>query len=148
MAKSYKEYGIKRPGFTDGIKIRIYKTPETMRKGFLSERGRYTRSKYPGDLTETMGLFFNTGYMVSDKINGRFTGDVYGIMFLNEKFLTPEIAIHESVHATFTHEYNIERFEMDYSEKDDLAHEERFAYYMGWLSAEVLDLLKKQGYLQ
>jgi hypothetical protein len=145
MAKNYKEYSIKRPEFTDSIKIRIYKTPESMRKGYLEERAKYTREKYPGDLTGTMGLFFNIGYMVSDKIDGRFTGDVYGIMFLNEKFLTPEIAIHESVHATFTHEHNIERFGMDYSEDESLIHEERFAYYVGWLSYTVLDLLKKQG---
>jgi hypothetical protein len=95
-----------------------------------------------------MGLFFNIGYMVSDKIDGRFTGDLYGIMFLNEKFLTPDIVVHECVHATFTHEQNIERFDMDYSEDGDMTHEERFCYHLGWLAAEVLQLLKKQGYLR
>jgi hypothetical protein len=148
MAKNYKEFDIKRPGFTDGIKIRIYKTPESMRKGYLKEQSKFTRSKNTEDLTDTMGLFFNIGYMVSDKIAGRFTGDVYGIMFLNEKFITHEIAIHESVHAAFTHEQNIERFRMDYSEDEAMIHEERFAYYLGWLSYTVLDLLKKEGYLR
>jgi hypothetical protein len=37
MTKNYKEYDIKRPGFTDGIKVRIYKTPESMRRGYLAE---------------------------------------------------------------------------------------------------------------
>ena len=26
MARNYKEYDIKRPGFTDGIKVRVFKT--------------------------------------------------------------------------------------------------------------------------
>jgi hypothetical protein len=34
----------------------------------------------------------------------------------------------------------IERFGMDYSRDGDLIHEERFAYYHGWLAAEVLKL--------
>jgi hypothetical protein len=148
MAKNYKEFDIQRPGFTDRVKIRIYKTPESMRKGYLGERAKFTRRKTTGDLTTTMGLFFNTGYMVSDKIDGRFTGDVCGIMFLNEKFLTPEIALHECVHATFTHEKNIERFDMDYAEDWAMIHEERFCYYLGWLAAEVLQLLRSQGYLR
>jgi hypothetical protein len=148
MAKNYKAFDVIRPGFTDGIQIRIYKTPESMRKGYLDKRAKFTKSKNTEDLTATMGLFFNIGYMVSDKIRGEFTNNIYGIMFLNEKWITQEIVIHECVHCTFTHEHSIERFKMDYSEDEALIHEERFAYYMGWLSYTILDLLRKQGYLR
>jgi hypothetical protein len=148
MVKNYKEFDIQRPEFTDRVKIRIYKTPESMRKGYLAERSKFTKRKTTMDLSTTMGLFFDIGYMVSDKIDGRFTGNVYGIMFLNEKFLTQEIAVHECVHTTFTHEKNIERFDMDYSEDWAMIHEERFCYHLGWLAAEVLQLLKKEGYLR
>jgi hypothetical protein len=88
--------------------------------------------------------------MVSDKIDGRFTGDIYGIMFLNEKFITPEVVVHEVGHAAFSHEENIARFGMDYNAAafELPGHEERFCYYLGWLAAEVLQLLKKQGYLR
>jgi hypothetical protein len=148
MTKNYKEFDLKRPGFTDGIKIRVYKTPESMRKGYVEERGKFTKSKYLRDLTTTMGVFFNIGYMVSDAIDGRFTNDIYGIMFLNEKFLTREIVIHECCHCAFVHEHNIERFGMDYSKDESLEHEERFAYYLGWLADMALDLLKEKGYLR
>jgi hypothetical protein len=147
MTRNYKEYDVKRPGFTDSIKVRVYKTPESMRKGYLAERAMFTRKKNTEDISDAAGLFFTVGYMISDKIEGRYTGDVYGIMFLNEKFITPEIVIHECAHAAFSHEENIVRFKMDYN-ADTLEHEERFSYYLGWLSAEVLQLLRKDGYLR
>ncbi|MDR1615875.1 MAG: hypothetical protein LBR98_02550 [Syntrophomonadaceae bacterium] len=148
MAKYYKEYDIKRPGFTDGIKVRIYKTPESMRKGYLAEWAKYTRQKNTEDLSDTVGFCFDVPPMVSDRAEGLFVSELYAIIFLNEKFLTPEIAIHECVHATFTHEQDIERFEMDYSYRENKTHEERFCYYLGWLSAELLQLLKKEGFLR
>jgi hypothetical protein len=37
---------------------------------------------------------------------------------------------------------------MDYSDDKNLIHEERFCYFLGWLAAEVLQLLKKQGCLR
>jgi hypothetical protein len=147
MTKNYKEYDIKRPGFTDGIKVRIYKTPESMRRGYLAEYAKFTRRKNTEDISDSVGMFFTIGYMVSDHIEGRYTGDMYGIMFLNEKFITPEIVIHECSHAVFSHEENIVRFRMDYH-VDTLEHEERFCYYLGWLSAELLQLLKKEGFLR
>jgi hypothetical protein len=147
MSKTYKEYDIKRPGFADGIKVRIFKTPEGMRKGHLAERAKFTRRRNTKDFSDSVGLFFTPGYMVSDHIEGRYTGDIYGIMFLNEKFITPEIVVHECTHAAFSHEKNIARFKMDY-DTDTLEHEERFCYYLGWLAAEVLQLLKKEGYLR
>jgi hypothetical protein len=149
MAKNYKEFDVQRPGFTDSIKIRIYKTPESMRKGYLAEFARYSKWKITDDLTTTMGFCFNVPPMVSSLAEGRFTGNIYAILFLNEKFLTPEIVIHECVHATFTHEQDIERFNMNYAgRKEDNAHEERFCYYSGWLAAEALQLLRKQGCLR
>jgi hypothetical protein len=148
MAKNYKEFEVIRPGFTDGIQIRIYKTPESMRKGYLEERARFIRRKETDDLSTTMGLCFNVPPIVSDIAEGLFTGEKYAIIFLNEKWITQEIIIHECVHCTFTHEHNIERFGMDYSEDEALIHEERFAYYLGWLSYTVFELLKKQGYLR
>jgi hypothetical protein len=147
MAKNYKEFELKRPDFKDSIKIRMYKTPEAMRRGFLAEKARYTKQN-DDDMSGTMGLFFDTPYMVSDTADGRFIGDMYGIMFLNEKVLTPEIVIHECIHTSFAHERNIERFDMNYSDDGPLIHEERFAYFCGWLAAEVMQLLKKQGYLR
>jgi hypothetical protein len=36
---------------------------------------------------------------------------------------------------------------MDYN-ADTLEHEERFCYYLGWLSAEVLEILTKEGYIK
>jgi hypothetical protein len=35
MAKNHREFEIKRPGFAEGIKARIFKAPETMRRGRL-----------------------------------------------------------------------------------------------------------------
>jgi mRNA-degrading endonuclease HigB of HigAB toxin-antitoxin module len=37
MAKNYREFEIKRSGFAEGIKVRVFKTPESMRKGYLAE---------------------------------------------------------------------------------------------------------------
>jgi hypothetical protein len=148
VAKNYKEYDIKRPGFTDSIKVRVFKTPESMQKGYLTERAKFTRRKHTEDLTSTMGICFNVPPMVSDRAEGLFTPEVYAIIFFNEKFLTPEIVVHECCHSAFTHEQDIERFGMDYSDREDIAHEERFAYYLGWLAAEVLSLLRKEGYLR
>jgi hypothetical protein len=148
-AKNYKEFGINRPGFTDGIKVRVYKTPESMRKGYLAERSKFDRRKNTEDISDSVGIFFTIGYMLSDHIEGRYTGDIYGIMFLNEKFITPEVVIHECTHAVFSHEEDIVRFKMDYHiGRLEINHEERFAYYMDWLSAEVLQLLQKAGYLR
>jgi hypothetical protein len=147
MAKNYKEYGITRPGFTDGIKVRVYKTPESMRKGYLAEWGKFTRKKNTEDLSDTMGFCFNAPAMVSDKAEGLFFSETYAIIFLNEKFLTPEIVIHECSHCAFSHEQCIERFGMDYN-VDTLEHEERFSYYVGWLASEMLQLLKKERYLR
>jgi hypothetical protein len=144
---NYREFDINRPGFTDGIKVRVYKTPESMRRGYLAERAKFTRKKNTEDISDSVGMFFTPGHMISDKIEGRFTGDVYGIMFLNEKFTTPEIVIHECSHAAFSLEENIVRFRLDFN-TDTLEQDERFAYYIGWLSAEVLQLLKKEGYLR
>jgi hypothetical protein len=147
MAKNYKEYDIRRPGFTDGIKVRVYKTPEAMRKGIIAEHVKF--SKWDNeDLSRTMGMFFYTRPLVSDKAEGLFTGNIFGTMFLNEKYLTTEIAIHECSHAAFSFEQFISRFNMDYSNDKHLVHEERFAYYLGWLSAEVLKLLKKERFLR
>ncbi|MDR1249317.1 MAG: hypothetical protein LBK63_08450 [Treponema sp.] len=149
MAKNYKEFDVKRPGFTDSVKIRIYKTPESMRKGYLEEWNKFhPHKKNSEDLYDSVGLFYPTGYLVADHIGGRFTSNIYGIMFFNEKFTTQEIIVHECAHAAFSHEKNIERFGMDYSEDDAMIHEERFAYYLGWLSYMALDILKKQGYLR
>jgi hypothetical protein len=151
MSKNYKEYDIKRPGYKDGIKVRIYKTPESMRKGYLAEWGRFHRGhKNTEDISDSVGIFYTIGHMVSDNIEGRFIGDIYGIMFLNEKFITPEIVVHEVGHAAFSHEQNIVRFGMDYNTKafEAPGHEERFCYYLGWLSAELLQFLKKEGYLR
>jgi hypothetical protein len=147
VAKNYKEYDIKRPGFTDGIKVRIYKTPESMRKGIIAEHVKFSKWNNE-DLTDTMGMFFYTRPMVSDKTEGLFTGNIFGTMFLNEKYLTPEIAIHECCHAAFSFETFISRFNMDYSDDPSLVHEERFCYYLGWLAAELLQRLKKDGYLR
>jgi hypothetical protein len=138
--KNYTEYVVTRPGFKDGIKIRIYKTPQAMRKGYLAERAKYTRRRDHADFSDTMGIFFDTPSLVSDKAEGHFITERYGTMFLNEQFITPEILIHECCHAAFSHERYIERFGMDYSRDGDLIHEERFAYYHGWLAAEVLKL--------
>jgi hypothetical protein len=69
-------------------------------------------------------------------------------MFLNKKNLTTEIAVHECCHAAFAFEQFISRFAMDYSDDKYLAHEERFCYYLGWLSDEVLKLLKKERFLR
>lgn len=150
MAKTYREYDIKRPGFTDGIKIRVYKTPESMRKGYLAEWSRFNgRKRNTEALSDSVGMFYSPCYMTSDLIEGRFTGDVCGIMFLNEKFITPEVIVHECVHVTFQHEQDIARFKMDYSNRGKTSeHEERFAYYLGWLAAEVLQLLKKERLLR
>jgi hypothetical protein len=145
--KNYKEFDIKRPGFLDSVKVRVYKTPEAMRKGFVAEHVKF--SKWDNDdLKTTMGMFFYTRPMVSDKAEGLFTSNVVGIIFLNAKYLTKEIAIHECTHVAFSFEQFISRFDMDYSDDKNLIHEERFAYYLGWLSAELLELLKKQGYLR
>jgi hypothetical protein len=57
-AKNYKEFGINRPGFTDGIKVRVYKTPESMRKGYREELFGFRGSSPVMD--------------VADKINHRF----------------------------------------------------------------------------
>jgi hypothetical protein len=148
MAKNYKEFDIKRSGFMDCVKVRIYKTPESMRRGYLAEWAKFTRRKNTEDLTTTMGFCFNVPLMVSDEAEGLFTPEVYAILFFNEKYLTTEIAIHECCHCTFTHEQDIERFVMDYSNREDISHEERFAYHIGWLAAEVLQLLKKERYLR
>jgi hypothetical protein len=86
--------------------------------------------------------------MLSDLVDCGFTGSIYAVIFLNEKFITPEVVIHEAAHVTFCHEQDIERFGMDYSDRENLAHEERFAYHIGWLAAELLQLLKKEGYLR
>jgi hypothetical protein len=149
MAKSYKEFDIRRPGFADGIKVRVYKTPASMRKGYREEWSRFNgRKRNTEDLFDAVGIFYSPCHMISDLIEGRFTGDVYGIMFLSEPFITPEVIIHECVHASMQHERDIERFGMDYSNRTDTTHEERFAYYMGWLAAELLRILKKAGYLR
>jgi hypothetical protein len=149
MARNYKEFDLKRPGFTDSIKIRIYKTPESMQKGYQEEYAKYSKRKITDDLITTMGFCFNVPPMVSDLAEGLFTGEIYAILFLNEKFLTPEIAIHECVHAAFTHEQDIERFDMNYAgRKENNIHEERFCYYSGWMAAEALRILKEKGYLR
>jgi hypothetical protein len=84
--------------------------------------------------------------------NDLMTCNNFCVIFLNEKEMTYNTIIHECIHAAFAHEKYIERFELDYSGEDDItfgaSHEERLAYYMGWLAAEVLQLLKKQGYLR
>jgi hypothetical protein len=54
MAKDYKEFEIKRPGFTDYLTVRVFKTPEAMRRGFLAEKARYTRQN-DDDMSGTMG---------------------------------------------------------------------------------------------
>ena len=138
--KDYKEYAVTRPGFKDGITIRLYKTPRAMRKGYLTEYAKYIRRKNSDSLSDTMGIFFDIPPLVSDRAGGFFTSERFGIMFLNEQFITPEIIIHECCHAAFSHERYIERFGMNYSKDGELTHEERFAYYHGWLAAEVLKL--------
>jgi hypothetical protein len=147
MSKNYSEFEVKRSGFTDSIKVRVFKTPESMRRGYLAEYAKYIRHRNTDDLTTTMGFCFCVPPMVSDRAEGLFTPEAYAIIFLNEKFITPEIVIHECAHATFSHEKNIARFKMDYH-VDTIEHEERFCYYLGWLAAEVLHLLKKEGYLR
>jgi hypothetical protein len=146
-AKNYREYGIRRPGFMDGIKVRVYKTPEAMRKGIIAEHVKF--SKWDNtDLSDTVGMFFYTRPLVSDKAEGLFMGNIFGTMFLNEKQLTPEIIIHECCHAAFSVEEFISRFSMDYSDDKNCAHEERFCYYLGWLAAELLQILEKDGYFR
>jgi hypothetical protein len=121
-----------------------------MRRGYLAEWDKFNgRKKHAEDISDSVGIFYPPCYMTSDLIEGRFTGDVYGIMFLNEKFISPEVIAHECVHVTFQHEQDIERFKLDYSDRgENTAHEERFAYFLGWLAAELLGLLKKDGYLK
>jgi hypothetical protein len=118
-----------------------------MREGYLAEWGKYNRQKNTEDISNSVGMCFATPTMLSDLIDCEFTGSIYAVIFLNEKFITPEVAIHEAAHATFRHEQGIERFGMDYSGGEDITHEERFCYHLGWLAAELLQLLKKEGYL-
>jgi hypothetical protein len=118
-----------------------------MQRGYLEERLKYTRKKDNEDISDSVGLFITPSYIIHDHNEVRYTGDVYGIMFLNEKIITPEIVIHECAHGAFSHEENIVRFKMDYS-ADTLEHEERFAYYIGWLASEVLQILKEARYLR
>jgi hypothetical protein len=148
MALKYNYYDIKRPGFTDGIKVRIYKTPESMKRGYLAEHYRLIKRQDTKVISDTVGLCFSTPRMISDLVDCDFSGSLYATIFLNEKYITTDIVIHEVGHATFTHEQDIERFGMDYSNREDLTHEERFCYHLGWLAAELLQRLKKDGYLR
>jgi hypothetical protein len=77
VAKNYKEYDIKRPGFTDGIKVRIFKTPESMQKGYLTERAKFTQCKHTGDLTSTMGICFNVPLIRTAEAGGGRIVDYY-----------------------------------------------------------------------
>jgi hypothetical protein len=151
MSKNYQEYDVRRPGFADCVKVRVYKTPESMRRGYLAYWQRFNgRKRNAEGLSDTVGIFYAPCHMTNDFIEGRFTGEVCGVMFLSKPHITPEVVVHECVHAAFQHEQDIERFRLDYSarETSGASHEERFAYYLGWLAAELLRLLKKDGHLK
>jgi hypothetical protein len=147
MAKNYKEYSIQRPGFTDRVEVRVYKNAQKMRNGnLLEQRKYYKRFNIAPD--NAIGIFFRSPAFKPKGNENVFSGETVGIIFLNEQNLTYDVIIHECCHCAFAHEKDINCYKMDYGDDADIEHEERFCYYLDWLAAEVLQLLKQQGYFK
>jgi hypothetical protein len=153
MTKNYREFEIRRPGFTDYLTLRVFKSPGAMRRGYRAEYENWFKKFDENGLDAAIGICFKTPYMENKHNNKELmTCNNFCIIFLNEKEMSYNTVIHECVHAAFAHEKYIERFALDYSGEEDItfgcSHEERLCYYTGWLAAEALRVLRKQGYLR
>jgi hypothetical protein len=133
MPKSYREYTIERPDYSDTLKLRVYKTVKGMRQG--------SQALQEEPHSDEFSAAFHSTFMIQDE--GLFVSSMYGIILLNEQNLGMTDVCHECIHAAFAHDRWINRFTGSYDNHD---HEERFAYYYDWLLIEVLKTLKKAGH--
>ena len=132
--RNYKEFTITRPDYYDTLKVRVYKTLQSLQKACKEINKNQ-------DFSETDGAEINSGFKIINGIN--YTPDMFTIICLCEQSMELEIIAHECIHATFTHERNVLRFNAVYIEKE---HEERFAYYYNWLLSIILKTLLDNGY--
>jgi hypothetical protein len=117
-----------------------------MIKGHFEEKKKYFKKWSENCDDDTIGIFFRAPTFLPQGESQTYIGECYGIIFLNEQNLTFNVIIHECLHSSLAHERDIERYKMDYGDDTDIEHEERFAYYHGWLAAEVLRVLKENKY--
>jgi hypothetical protein len=126
---NYREYTIKRPDYSDTLKIQVYKTEKSMMKA-------------KGDYKPCTAIFQTTKGIDCDS-EGFFTSSMYGIIALNEQNMDIQNIAHECIHAAFAWDRRINRYTGNHEDHDI---EERFAGYYEWLLVEVLIILKKAGY--
>jgi len=137
--KTYKEFIIERPGYSDTLKVRVYKHKQTMKKENEKICKLY---KYEYKQNDFEAVWTDSPNVKCKYTQGKARPLMFGIIFFNEEKLTTDIIAHECLHASFSHDYFITQYKGFYDGED----EERLVMYFQWLFLTVSKTLKKAGY--
>ena len=136
------QFYITKDGYKDYLTVRVYKTQKAMYEA--SEKlGALYKNESNGDKDST-AWFITTPVNKCKFTNSEFTADMYGIILLNEEYLLYDLIAHECLHAALAHERLINRYMLDYYNEN--GEEERLAWHMQYIFANILDALKEYGY--
>lgn len=129
----------KREGWSDYFVLSISKTRKQMHKDvikFSNNIGQFCN--YVEDNVAAIVKRMDTVDEVGNLL--------FAICFFNIEDLTLNTIVHECVHIALAHEEMVLRFELNY-QGDDYTDEERLAYFIGETTEAVLQLLKKEKYI-
>ena len=127
---------IARPCYSNGFRLRIYKTRKTM---FNAIKNNYEQKRMDINLEDAVGVVFETDEIVDNK-KEQEEYKLFANMYLNEEDINVDVIAHECTHATFMFERNVMRYLGVYDGNDGTGDspEERFAYTLGSFVDEVI----------
>jgi len=137
--KSYKEFLIERPGYSDTLKVRVYKTKKTMKRDNEKICKLFNYEFRSGDFD---AVWTDTPNAKCKYSQGKARPLMFGVMFFYEEKLRTDIIAHECLHAALSHDCFVTQYIGHYYGDD----EERLVCYFQWLLLTILKTLKKAGY--
>ena len=135
--KYYHEIKIERKDYLDTLKVRVYKTNKMMVNG-CNKTCKYLKIQKPIGIYN--GVWINVPYAKCKYSNELANPLMFGLLLLNEEYLTTDIIAHECLHAAFAHNKYINNYIGKYDKREQ---EEELAHYFQWLLLNVNYELKK-----
>lgn len=131
-----KKFQIRRDGFLDYFEVHLSDTLDEMHK-HGSRCSLDASDKEDKDITEK-----HLAYIVPVDFYSLDKEVCFAVLHISKEDLTYYIISHECLHIALFHERLISRYNMVYNEYTE--HEERLAYYHGFVVDSVITLLKKE----